>query len=81
MYSLGQQWSEDTILKVMIIGKPEGHLTFLTCPEFKQEMSPANMNVATFKLAQTLVKKITCARRLFCWEKEKGILLKISSFV
>lgn len=41
------QWNKDTILKVIIVGKPAGQLNFfLICQEFKQK-SPANMNVAT----------------------------------
>lgn len=47
-----------TILKVMIVGKPAGHLTFSAGQEIKQEMSPTNMNVATLKLVQTSIEKI-----------------------
>lgn len=56
---IGKQWSEDTVLKVMIVGKLAGHLTFLICQEIKQKMSPTNMNVATLKGVLTLVGKKT----------------------
>lgn len=63
------QWNKDTILKVMIVGKPAGQLHFfLICQEFKQK-SPANMNVAIQISIDISRKKNASTRRLYCWEE------------